>query len=147
MKNKLNFFDDIQYRIKNKIMKLSEKVFIKHYPKSSIISKINENGDECYFLISGKIGILRPMEYRDIQMTYHDYFIYLKILLDLDEIDLVLKAIFANQNLLEIDTVFEINRLVRAYFIVLFQRILSKKDNGVTMDEIELLPKTFIISG
>ena len=142
MKNKLNFFDDIQYRIKNKIMKLSEKVFIKHYPTSSIISKINENGDECYFLISGKIGIIRPMEYRDIQMTYHDYFIYLKILLDLDEIDLVLKALFANQNLLEIETVHEINRLVRAYFIVLFQRILSKKDNGVTMDEIELFFNT-----
>ena len=142
LKNKLNFIDDIQYRIKNKIMKLSEKVFIKHYPTSSIISKINENGDECYFLISGKIGIIRPMEYKDIQMTYHDYFIYLKILLDLDEIDLVLKAIFANQNLLEIDTVYEINRLVRAYFLVSFQRILSKKDNGVTMNEIELFFNT-----
>ena len=138
MKNKLNFIDDIQYRIKNKIMKLSEKVFIKHYPTSSIISKINETGDECYFLISGKIGIIRPMEYRDIQMTYHDYFIYLKILLDLDEIDLVLKAIFANQNLLEIDTVHEINRLVRAYFLVIFQKVLSKKNNGVTIEEIEL---------
>ena len=138
LKNKLNFFDDIQYRIKNKIMKLSEKVFIKHYPKSSIISKINEIGDECYFLISGKIGIIKPMEYRDIQMTYHDYFIYLKILLDLDEIDLVLKASFANQDFLEIGTLHEINRLVRAYFLVLFQRELNKKYNGVTMEEIEL---------
>ena len=137
LKNKLNFFDDIQFRIKSKIMKLSEKVFIKHYPQSSIISKINETANECYFLISGKIGIIKPKEYRDVQMTYHDYFIYLKKLLNLDEIDLVHKASFANQNLLEIDKVHEINRLIRAYFLVLFQRELNKKINGVTMEEIE----------
>ena len=137
LKKKLNIFDDMQYRIKNKIMKLSEKVFIKHYPKNSIISKINETGDECYFLISGKIGIIKPIEYRDIQMTYHDYLIYLKILLNLDEIDLVLKTSFANQNFSEINTVHEINRLIRAYFLVLFQRTLNKKINGVTMEEIE----------
>ena len=128
---------DIQYKIKNIIKKLSEGIIIKHYPKNSIISKINETGDECYFLLSGKISIIRPMEYRDIQMTIVDYFKYLKLLLNLDEIDLVLKSCFANQNILEIGTVYGINRLIRAYFQVLFQRELSKKNNTVTIKEIE----------
>lgn len=133
--------DKIQSKIKNKlnniVLKLSKRVMIKNYPSDNFVVKMNEIGEDCYFLISGKLSILKPVEYKDLKVSYREYFIYIKNLLNLDEIDLVLKVLNENKKFLDITNIDEISKLIRSYFVISLKKELSKKIEGITMDELE----------
>ena len=148
---KYNIYDStIKYKINNKlnniISKLSEKVILKNYLKNDFIIKRNERGDECYFLLSGKISVLRPVEYSGIKITYKEYFLYLKNLLNYNETNLILKVLSINRKFLNITTIDEISRLIRGYFVLLLKRELDKKSQGITIKEIESYFKSFYFS-
>ena len=131
---------EIQSKIKNKlnniISKLSERVIIKKYEKDNFVVKMNEIGRDCYFLISGKISILKPVEY-NVTIYIREYFIYLKCLFNYDEIDLILKVLSINRKILDISNLDEISKLIRAYFIILLRRELNKNYGGITMELLE----------
>ena len=125
------------------ISKLAEKIIIKIIPKNQFLCKMNDIGEDCYFLIRGKVSILKPIECKGIKMTYKDYLIYLKCLLNLDEIKLVMKVLSKNRNFLDIDSVEKINRLIRAYFVFSLKKELNKNIGGITMDKIEYIFNEF----
>ena len=127
----------IQNKLNNIVLNLSEKVLIQKYDKNKYVIKMNEIGKDCYFLVSGKVSILKPVEYRNIKMTLKEYLIYIKCLLNLDEIDLVLKVLSVNSKFLDITNIDQINKLIRTYFIVSLKRELNKNLGGITMEEIE----------
>ena len=133
--------EDVQIKIQNKlnniVQNLSEKVLIQKFDKNKYVIKMNEIGKDCYFLVSGKVSILKPVEYRNIKMTLKEYLIYIKCLLNLDEIDLVLKVLSVNSRFLDITNIDQINKLIRTYFIVSLKRELNKNLDGITMEEIE----------
>ena len=133
--------EELKNKIKNKIndiiIKLSEKVLIKYYPINNFVLKMNELGQDCYFLISGKLSILKLTEYKNIKISYHDYFIYLKNLLNLNEIDLILQVLYTNKKFLDINTIEEISKLIKIYFSIILKKLLIQRTTGITMDEIE----------
>ena len=149
-KEEISSSREIQDKIKNKlnniIAKLSEKLIINKYPKNKFVVKMNEVGKDCYFLISGKVSVLKPVEYKNMKITYHDYLIYLKCLLNLDEIDLVLKVLSVNKNFLNISNIDKISKLIRAYFIFSLKNQLNKIVGGITIEDIENFFKSYHFS-
>ena len=139
--------DDLKYKIKAKlntiVAKLSERVLIKKYAKNKLVIKMNEIGEDCYFLLSGKVSILKPVEYKGIKITYKQYFIYLKSLLDLNEIDLLSQILIINKKFLDVINIDEIIRLIRVYFASSLKLELSRKINGITLPEVEAFFKEF----
>ena len=89
---------------------------------------------------------MKPVEYRDIKITYKDYFIYIKSLLNLNEISLIMKVLSLNKNFLDINAIEKINKLIRAYFIVSLRKELNKFIGGISIDEIELFFKKYNFS-
>ena len=134
--NKQEKQSKIKNKLKNIVNKLSEKVVLKKYEKDNFVVKMNEIGKDCFFLISGKISILKPIEYNK-KMNFREYFIYLKCLLNFDEIELVLKVLSLNRKVLDINNIDEISKLIRAYFIILLRRELKRNYDGITMEILE----------
>ena len=139
--------EDIKSKIENKlneiISKLSEKLVIKKYGKNKFIAKMNESGEDCFFLLSGKVSILKPVEYQNIKLSYKEYFIYLKSLLDLKETDLLLKVLKMNKKYLDITNINEITILIKVYFVSTFKKELDTKINGISLNEVESYFKEF----
>ena len=139
--------DDLKSKIKLKlnsiVSKLADKVIVKKYPKNNFIIKMNDIGEDCYFLISGKLSILKPMEYRGIKVTYKEYFIYLKSLIDLNEKDLLLKVLTLNSKFLDISNIDEITRLIKVYFVSTLRLDLDRKVNGISLIQLENIFKEF----
>lgn len=104
---------------------------------------MNEIGEDCYFLLSGKVSILKPVEYPNIKLTYKQYFIYLKNLLDLKEIDLLTQILNKNKKFLDVVNIDEVIRLIKVYFASTLKKELKKKLNGITLDELEEYFKEF----
>ena len=66
------------------------------YSTNKFVLRMNEKGKNCYFLISGKLSVLKPVEYKNINISYNDYLIYLMKLYDNDEFDLLKKVLYIN---------------------------------------------------
>ena len=133
--------EDSKHKIKSKlnkiVSKLSEKVSIKIYQKNKFLAKMNEIGEDCFFLVSGKVSILKPVEYPLIKITYKEYFIYLKNLLDLNEIELISQILIFNKKFLDVVNIDEITRLIKVYFASTLKMELRRKINGITLPEVE----------
>ena len=87
---------NFEENIKNVISKLADSVIMEKYPINNFVLRMNEKGKDCYFLISGKLSVLKPVEYPNIKISYNDYLIYLINLYNNNEIDLLKKVITIN---------------------------------------------------
>ena len=128
----------ITNKINNIILKLSEKLEIKYYYKNDfIVKKGDKGGEDCFFVLSGKVSILKPVEYSGIKISFKHYFIYLKALLNANEINLILNIISLNTNYLNISTIEELSKIIKGHFVMSLKRELNKKPHGITLQEIE----------
>ena len=146
--NKLNVKDNqIEENPKNKeenekfmnsyiesiITKLAENVVIEKYKKNEFVVKMNEIGENCYFLVSGELSILKPVEYH-IEMTYDDYLIYLSNLLKYNEYELISALRNINQNIIDVGIIEELKNFIRTYFILKFNKDIIKLVDNNTFD-------------
>ena len=90
--NIINFEENI----KTVISKLADSVVMEKYPVNKFVLRMNEIGRDCYFLISGKLSVLKPVEYPNIKISYNDYLKYLINLYNNNEMDLLKKVIYLN---------------------------------------------------
>ena len=86
-------FGNLEDNIKTVISRLSENVIVEKYTADKFIIRMNEKGKDCYFLISGKLSVLKPVEYNNVKISYKDYLMYLSNLYNNNEIDLLKKVI------------------------------------------------------
>ena len=56
---------------------MADSVIMEKYPINNFVLRMNEKGKDCYFLISGKLSVLKPVEYPNIKISYNNYLIYL----------------------------------------------------------------------
>ena len=68
---------NFEENIKSVISKLADNVVMEKYPINTFVIRMNEIGRDCYFLISGKLSVLKPVEYPNIKISYYDYLVYL----------------------------------------------------------------------
>ena len=147
-KNKRNSIENNnQYKINNLIAKLAEYVIFEKYEKNKFIMKMNDIGRDCYFLISGKLSILKPVEYKHIKITYEDYFKYLLNLLEKKENGLLKKVlelnwhfinIYDEDNLISIIKYYIQNR-ISVYSNTTYNIYERDKREDLTLEKIELL--------
>ena len=89
--NNINSLNDksinekIKNRIKILISNLADNVLFEKYEKGKFIIRKNDIGKDCYFLLSGRLSILKPVEYKYIKISYEDYFKYLLNLIEKNE--------------------------------------------------------------
>ena len=105
---KLNtyFNKNIEEHINTVVIKLAENVFLEKYDVNKLVIKYGDIGHNCYFLLSGRISILKPVEYKGINISYHDYLKYLSNLYINDEKYIALKVVELNN-----DTFFKFHNL------------------------------------
>ena len=96
--NQNNTENNLEEHINTVIIKLAENVILEKYDENKAVIKYGDIGKDCYFLLSGKISILKPVEYKGINISYHDYLKYLSNLFANDEMYLALKVIELNNN-------------------------------------------------
>lgn len=140
-----NIDEKIKIRMKKIISNLAENVLIERYEKNQFIIRKNEIGKDCYFLISGRLSILKPVEYKYIKISYEDY---LKYLLNLryNKEDLILKTvtnmnwafmkIYNEENLLEI-TKYYIQKRISVYSNISYDISNINIKEDLTLDNIE----------
>ena len=72
-----NVNEKIRDRIRKFISNLADNVLIEQYEKDKFIIRKNDIGKDCYFLLSGRVSILKPVEYKYLKITYEQYLKYL----------------------------------------------------------------------
>ena len=139
--------ENIHSKIKTLISKLADSVIFEKYEKSKFIIKMNDIGKDCYFLISGKISILKPVEYKHIEITYEDYFKYLLNLLEKKEMHIFKRVlelnwhfikIYDEENLIDIVKYYIQNR-ISVYSNISFSIYEKNKNEDLTLNKIEIL--------
>jgi len=137
--------ENIQYKVRVLVSKLAQKVFISKYEKNKFIIRMNDIGNETFFLISGRLSILKPVEYKHIQISYEDYFKYALSLLEKNENHILKKVLESNwhfvkiydeENLIDIVKYYIQNRI--SIFSNISDEILEKnKIEDFTLEKIE----------
>ena len=59
-----NVNEKIRDRIRKFISNLADNVLIEQYEKDKFIIRKNDIGKDCYFLLSGRVSILKPDKYK-----------------------------------------------------------------------------------
>lgn len=142
------------YKTKMLISKLADNVLFEKVEKNKFIIKMNDIGKNCYFLISGKLSILKPVEYKHIEITYDDYFKYCLNLLQKKENDLLKKVlelnwhfinIYNEENLLSVIKYYIQNK-ISVYSNVSFSIYEREKTEDLTLEKIEYLLDEYKLS-
>ena len=138
--------DNKEAKIKNKIYdivkKLSGKLVIEKVPENQFVVKMNEKGDNCYFLLSGKLSIMKPVEYKNIKISYLDYITYLINLLKYNEIDLINQILKVNHYFINIKSIEDFLIIVKGCFIDKINKYLELF-NTLSYDDIETLLNSY----
>ena len=129
----------IKYKINSIVKKLANKLIIEKVPENKFIIKMNEKGDNCYFLLSGKLSVLKPVEYKNIKITYQEYILYLINLLKYHEIDLINQIIKINYYFVNIKSLEDLKIIIKGYFIEKIKKYLELFNTLTYEDIITLL--------
>ena len=140
--NNNNKNENNETKIKGKIYeivkKLANKVIIEKVPENTFVVKMNEKGDNCYFLLSGKLSIMKPVEYKNIRISYQDYIMYIINLLKYNEIDLINQILKINHYFINIKSIEDFRVIIKGYFIDKINKYLELFNN-LTYDDIETI--------
>ena len=114
----------IETYIESMITKLADNVVFEKYKKNEFVIKMNEIGENCYFLVGGKLSILKPVEYH-IEIAYDDYMIYLTNLMKNDEQELINTIRQVNQHIIDLGLVEDLKDFIKSYFIIRLNRDIN----------------------
>ena len=137
----------IESYIDSVVSKLAENVVIEKYKKNKFIVKMNEIGDSCYFLLSGKLSVLKPVEYH-IEITYDDYMKYIVNLLKYNEQEIIENIRHVNQNFIDIGLVQDLQDFIKSYFIIKLNKDINYlfKNNNFDFSFIQTRLEKFNLS-
>ena len=105
--------------------------------KGEVLFRIGDIGDRFYFILSGKIGILKLKEINDIEMDCYDYIDYLMFLIKQKETYIFNEIIEKNEHILRITSEAE----VKSIFKILMQRKLKQSVIEQEVPDIESLKR------
>ena len=137
----------IELYIESILSKLADNVIIEKYSKNQFIMKMNDIGDSCYFLLSGKLSVLKPVEYH-IEITYDDYMQYIANLMKYNEQELIETIRHLNQHFIDVGLVEDMPDLVKSYFIIKLNKDINNlfDNDNFDLSFIEKRLKLFNLS-
>ena len=137
----------IEIYINSLVSKLADNVEIQVYKKNNFVIKMNETGDNCYFLVSGILSVLKPVEYH-FELSYDEYLQYLTNLIKNKEFDIIDNLRRINQYYIDIGLVEDLKIFIKSYFIIKLKKDISElfKTGKFQNDFIQKRLKLFSLS-
>ena len=132
----------IEEKINSIIKACAETLTFQTVPKGNLLFRYKDIGDKCYFLIKGRLSILKPQEL-EVQMSYDEYIRYLIELDRLEELNLLDIVIQKNFTVFPVDNIEELRQLFHSYFAIYFNKILHLKKGGITLSEVDYFFSTY----
>jgi len=114
----------IEAYIESLISKLADNVIIEKYKKNQFVVKMNDVGDNCYFLLSGKLSVLKPVEYH-IEITYDEYMQYIANLIKNNEHEIIDNIRRINQSYVDIGLVEDLRDFIKSYFFIKLKKDIN----------------------
>ena len=99
------------------ISKLADNVSIEKYNQNEFVVRMNEKGDNCYFLLSGILSVLKPMTYH-IELTCDEYLQYVANLNKNKEYEIIDNIRQINRNYIDIGLTEYLENFLKSYFII-----------------------------
>ena len=143
-KNDINLQKKIKSKIQHIVEKLSNRLKIERVKENQFIIKMNEIGDKCYFLLNGKLSILKPVQYKNVSITTNEYIHYLISLLKYNEISLINKVIEINHIFINIESISNLKILSKGFFLRKADSYLETFKTITKEDFINLLDEFFL---
>ena len=102
--------------------------------RGKVLFKIDDLGDRFYFIIKGKVGILKPKLFSNIKMYFEEYLHYLMILIKQEEnfiFNEVVHMNFKELPLISVDEIIHVNKIT--FMLTLKRKLHSEKitDNNM----------------
>ena len=137
----------IEIYINSLVSKLADNVEIQVYKKNNFVIKMNETGDNCYFLVSGILSVLKPVEYH-FELSYDEYLQYLTNLIKNKEFVIIDNLRRINQYYIDIGLVEDLKIFIKSYFIIKLKKDISElfKTGKFQSDFIQKRLKLFNLS-
>ena len=137
--------EKILHKINGIINKLTESVKIIKFEENKYIIRMFEIGEQCYFLLSGRLSVLKPVEYKNLKISYENYFKYLVNLHFNKEYDLIEQLIQINRQYVNIHYLDNLLTFVKSYFIVKLNEDI-KNSEEITLAYIDKKLNDFHLS-
>ena len=120
--------EKILYKIKGITTKLTESVKILKFEENKYVIRMFEIGEQCYFLLDGRLSVLKPVEYKNVKISYENYFKYLMNLYHNKEYDLIEQLIQINRKYVNIHYIDNLLTFIKSYFIVKLNEDIKNAD-------------------
>ena len=144
--SKKDIEERILLKIKGITTKLTEAVKILKCKENFYIIRMFEIGEECYFLLSGRLSVLKPVEYKNVKITYEEYFRYLMTLHHNKEFDLLQQLIEINRKCVNIHYIDNLVSFIKSYFIVKLHKDINNSHEYIDLQTIEKKMKDFYLT-
>ena len=100
--------------------------------KDEILFKIGDIGDKFYFLIKGRIAVLKIIETNNVECNFLDYLFYLQYLKQNKELNMFNEVIIKNYNNFKISSLNDFDKIYLIYFKnQLRNTLISNKINSI----------------
>ena len=133
-------------KIKGITNKLTESVKMLKLEENKFIIRMFEIGEQCYFLLSGRLSVLKPVEYKNIKITYEDYFRYLMTLYHSKEYDLIEQLIEINRRYVNMHNFDNFLIFIKAYFIVKLNNDIKNEEEEINIKYIDKKLENFYLT-
>ena len=144
--SKKDIEERILLKIKGITSKLTEAVKILKCKENFYIIRMFEIGEECYFLLSGRLSVLKPVEYKNVKITYEQYFRYLMTLHHNKEFDLLEQLIEINRKCVNIHYLDNLVSFIKSYFIVKLHKDIDNSHEYIDLQTIDKKMKEFYLT-
>ena len=106
---------------------------------------MNDVGSNWYFLVSGRLSILKPNLYDNIKISYECYFKYLLALIKNKEFLLAKQIIDLNKNFINLYSVDNLLEIIKVYCLYKVRNMLKKLDENkkFSLNKIEMILNEF----
>ncbi len=133
--NQANNEEIIFSKIQEKINLLVENISFGKIKKGDFLVKINDKMNYVYFLVIGRLALLKPIQLNNYQITCTEYIQYLLDLKIKKENYLLEETLKLNSSILQIESLNQFKQFIKIYFQIKINEIL--KNNLITFPQIE----------
>lgn len=127
----------LEEKISSIIKSCSEILTFQTVPKGSFLFRYKDIGDKCYFLVKGRLSILKPHMIEQVSMTHDEYIRYLIELDKIKEVNLLDLILKTNYLILSVQNIEELHQLFHSYFVMLLSKILESKKGNINLAELD----------
>ena len=111
-----DYQNDKKYSTSSLCVICAKRLSYEKFPENHILFKIGDVGDKFYFVLYGKLSVLKLKEIKDCYMTYREYFAYICFLKELNEDYIINEVLRKNYEIFQVSDYNEFLQVYNVYF-------------------------------